>query len=382
MSLTIYEVLQLEICKNFRIVAGIKGLPNTIKRVGILDHETGELVYETFTEGQFVLTTLYVIKDEIHKLHELVSTMINVGVCGLAIRSVYFDNIPEDVINLANDNAFPIMLYNNVYFEDVFAGILTAMQEKDEKKLFELRIDSLLYGNPDNALIKSIALELNSNFKENHIVTYCKLRSPDKAHLHTSISNIKIEDNLTKLIPYKEGYIIVHTFERGNIKQLENIVSQRLLRWFPNSNKYAIGISSIHTKLEDLKESLQESMFALTHAIIYEKEYSNFNNIGVNKLLIPLIDNEWVVKYYDAIINPIKQYDEKNSTELLNTALHYVKNNGSIKATAVELCQHENTIRYRLERINSIIDGVCNKDYFYEELAIAVRLHNIKSLPL
>lgn len=379
MSLTIYDVLQLEICKNFRIVSGIKGLSNIIKRVGILDHETGELVYETFTEGQFVLTTLYVIKDDINKLKELVNMMISVGVCGLAIRSVYFDNIPEDVIELANGNDFPIMLYNNVYFEDVFAGILTAMKEKDEKRLIELRIDSLLYGNPDNALIRSIALELNSNFRENHIVTYCKLRNADEAHISSGLLNIKLEDKLSKLIPYKEGYIIIHTFEKGDTNQIDNIVSHRISRWFASFKKYAVGISSVHCKLEELKESLKESMFALTDAIIYEKEFVKFSNIGVNKILLPLIDNEWITKYYTSLISPIQQYDEKNSTELLNTALHYVKNNGSIKATATELCQHENTIRYRLERINSILNGVCNNDNFYEELAIAIRIHNIKS---
>lgn len=382
MSLTIYEALQLEICKNFKIVAGIKGLSNVIRRVGILDHETGELVYETFTEGQFVLTTLYVIKDEIHKMKELVDMMITVGVCGLAIRSVYFENIPEDVIKIANDNAFPILLYNNVYFEDVFAGLLTAMKEKDEKKLLELRIDSLLNGNPDNTLIKSIALELNSNFKDNHIATYCKLRNPDEAHLPGSLMNLKSPDDLSKIIPYKEGYIIIHTFEKATPEQIDSIISDRLLRWLPNYKKYAVGISSIHSHLEELKSSLQESMYALRHAIIYQHDYSKFGNIGVDKLLLPLSENEWVLKFYNALIEPIRLYDEKNSTELLSTAIHYVKNNGSIKATATELRQHENTIRYRLERINSLFNKTSNNEYFYEELAIGIRIHNIKSSSL
>ena len=43
--------------------------------------------------------------------------------------------------------------------------------------------------------------------------------------------------------------------------------------------------------------------------------------------------------------------------------------------TAEALYQHGNTIRYRLDRIKSILEGVVEKAFVDQELAIAIRLH-------
>lgn len=382
MSLTVYEALQLDICKNFQVAAGIKGLSNSIKRVGILDHETGELVYETFTEGQFVLTTLYVIKDDISKLKELVNMMVSVGVSGLAIRSVYFDTIPEDVVRLANDNAFPIMLYNNVYFEDVFAGILSAMRDKDEQRLVEFRIDSLLYGNPDPQLIRKIAAEMNPKLTGSHAVTYGKSSSSEDSATAKSSMGLRLSEPTAALLPYKGGYFILHAFDREDEKRMEALIRDRIDKCFAAPKGFVVGSSTIHTTLLTLREAFWESLHAQRHGQLYQKTPVQFNHIGVDRILLPLLDNEWVVKYYNSLITPIRSYDERNATELLATAVCYVKHNGSIKAAATELRQHENTIRYRLERIESLLTGVCSSDTFYEELAIGIRIYQLKPADL
>lgn len=46
-----------------------------------------------------------------------------------------------------------------------------------------------------------------------------------------------------------------------------------------------------------------------------------------------------------------------------------------MKLTAEALYQHGNTIRYRLDRIKSILEGVVDKTLVDQELAVAIRLH-------
>ena len=65
---------------------------------------------------------------------------------------------------------------------------------------------------------------------------------------------------------------------------------------------------------------------------------------------------------------------------LFETLLCYVKNNANLKQTAQELSQHENTIRYRLEKIGT----VCDLNYRFsedaEQLSLAVKIYIARTL--
>lgn len=87
MFITIHEALQIESLKSFKIVAGRTGLTNKIKKIGILDYETEHLIEKNFVEGEFVISSLLVIKDNVEALYKLVKKMISVGVGGLALKT-------------------------------------------------------------------------------------------------------------------------------------------------------------------------------------------------------------------------------------------------------------------------------------------------------
>ena len=68
MGITITNAMRLENLRAFRIVAGFGGIDGTIDAVGILEHEIVSGVKQSFFKGDFVLTSLYPIKDEPDKL--------------------------------------------------------------------------------------------------------------------------------------------------------------------------------------------------------------------------------------------------------------------------------------------------------------------------
>lgn len=377
MSITVHEVLELEICSTFKVVAGKSGITNKIKKIGILDHETGTLVDDTFSEGQFILTTLFVIKDNISELHELVNKMIILGVSALAIRNVYFKDIPEDVKELANYNAFPIIIYSDVYFEDVFVKIFNAMKEKEEREDLALKIDTILSDNIDKPMIRKIALLINSNFKEINFVTFVKNIENAKYPSLKLISNVENDSADNKIITYNSGYIIIHTFNKNDILDLKEFATRRLERWGFNTEKNIIGISRIYKNLYDISNSIKESLYAYNYALSYEKNISCFQELGVNRLLLPLINNPWVNDYYEEMIGKLINYDTKNDTEYLETAIIFVENNGNIKATAIDLNQHNNTIRYRIEKIYKLLSINEENLINYEDLAIVIRIYNL-----
>lgn len=378
MSITINEALKLESFKDFKIIAGKKGLSNNIKKVGILDHETIDILKESFEEDEFIISTLLIIKDNIKECYGFVEKLIEAKTSGLAIKNIYFNDLPDEVKELANRKSFPIFIFSDVYFEDVITSVTDRIKEKNDVEALTLKIDNILYSDLNNVIIKKIAYEINREFREKNIVVYCKRKNKRKTDGITIIlgSDIALSE-LNKIIPYKDGYLIINTFEDVKVNEIEKIILRRLEVLGINNEKYIIGISSLYETLGELNLSINESMYAFKYSMKYEKQVSFFNKIGTNKVLIPLIDNMWVKKYHDSMILPLIKYDRKNDTELLKTAIKYVGNNGDIKATSKALFQHSNTIRYRIEKIAKILNGNNDNKGFYEEFAIAIRIHNL-----
>ncbi|WP_072723420.1 PucR family transcriptional regulator [Tepidibacter thalassicus] len=381
MAITIYDVLKLEKFKDFKVIAGREGLTRKIKKIGILDYERDDLIEENFVEGEFVVSTLVVIKDDIEELYKLVERMILVGISGLAIKNVYFNTIPDEVIELADRENFPIMIFSNVYFEDLITSVINFIKQNEENEFLVSKIDSILYSNLDSVVIRKIAYEINNNFKEKNIVAFCKRKDIQNSIMTEIFTNVE-NDKSFKIISYKDGYIIINTFEKIDSDKIVGIILRRLENLGFNLEKYTIGISSLYERLGELNYSINESLYAYKYSMIYKKDISFFNQIGVNKILLPLLDNQWILKYHDEMIEPLLMYDRKNNTELLNTAIKYIENNGDIKATSQELFQHSNTIRYRIEKIYKILSKNCKRESFYEELALGIRIHNLLNMDL
>lgn len=376
MSITVNEVLKLDILNKFEVVAGKNGLYKKIKNVAVWDYETGDLIKQNFRAGDFALSTLVAIKDDINQLYDSVEKMAEIGITCLAIKNIYFDYIPIEVIKFANKNDFPLMLFSDTFTEDIIVEVNKAITIKNEQDNLSLQVDKILYDNLNAVSIKKLAYNININFKEINIVAYCK-KKKDKKTGTGKFLNEKMQDDYSRLIEYNDGYLVINTFKEADIENIESIILRRL-EWLGFSHKeYIIGVGDIHNSLTELDKSIQESLYAFKHSKIYNKEISFFRGIGLDRVFIPILDNPWVQKYYNEAIDPLIQYDKNNDTELLKTATKYVENNGDIKATAEELFQHGNTIRYRIEKIKKIINAHCKEEHFYEELAVSVRIYKL-----
>ncbi|GAA0125440.1 hypothetical protein UT300019_13420 [Clostridium sp. CTA-19] len=381
MAITVKEALELKILDGFEVVAGKNGLSKEIKNVAVWDYERGELIKKNFRAEDFALSTLVAIKDNISELYESVERMINIGITCLAIKNIYFDYIPEDVIELANKNNFVLMLFSDTFTEDIIVEVNKAITIKEEYQNLALQIDKILYDNLNEVTIKKLAYNINVNFREINVVAYCKKKNSKISGL-SEFSHKEMQDPYSRVINYKGGYLVINTFNDVDVDDIENIILRRL-EWLGFSHKeYIIGVSNLHSKLTDLDKSIQESLYAFKHSKTYKKGVSFFRKIGLNRIFIPILDNPWVQKYYNEVIDPLIKYDKSNDTELLKTAIKYIENNGDIKTTAEELFQHGNTVRYRIDKINKIISAHCKDEHFYEELAVGVRIYTLLNNPL
>ena len=77
-------------------------------------------------------------------------------------------------------------------------------------------------------------------------------------------------------------------------------------------------------------------------------------------------------RYCIKILDEIQNYDRKHSSNLLETAVIYVKSGADTIRTSQALHVHKNTVHYRINRLKELISAKDEND-FYEQLAIVIR---------
>ncbi|WP_430884241.1 PucR family transcriptional regulator [Fusibacter sp. JL216-2] len=375
MAIQLKEILKLDILKTFKSATGDVGLDREISKVGILDHELGHVISDNFNPGELVLTNLMYIKDDLSQLEDIVYRLIQAEVGALAIKTLYLKSLPEAVREIAQTNAFPIFFYDEVYYEDVITELAAYMKKTDElhnqlKHVYALKEDKL-----ERDDVRKLAYKINQNFRDYVIVLIMKIYEQDTSrHLSMYLCN-QILGKFHKCLMDESHVYIVLSFDEA-IRD-RSIIGNLLEATGLDKLKTYAGQSCVRF-LSDLDKAVQEAHHASQYAVLYDKkDLQTFETIGMYQMLMPLEKNVWVQAYYDKVIDPILAYDEKNGSDLLLTAQIYVENGCDVKKTAQALYQHGNTIRYRLDRIKTLLEGIVEKHLIDQELALVIRLHKV-----
>ena len=141
MAITILEAMKLPTLKDFELIAGYRGLDREIQRASILDYEyekslSDKPIQTYFEKGDFVISSLIYAKDDPSLILESVKGLVSDGVSGLAVKNIYYDVLPEEVIKYANQMDFPIFMFDKKgsYYEDIVTEIYDKNKEKDKFK--------------------------------------------------------------------------------------------------------------------------------------------------------------------------------------------------------------------------------------------------------
>jgi hypothetical protein len=218
MSITIKEALKLNNLMNFRLVAGEWGLDKGIEKVGILDYEIIDEIEGKFGEGDFVLTSFTVARNDVNLLIQSIEKLIKAGVSGLAIKSIFYSELPIQVIEYANERSFPVFIFgNSVYFEDIITDIMDAIRNKDDYELLETKIDIIIKNGISKSMVRELAFEINTSFKENFIVAYCKekkyINNENIIRLIEGLKRNKTKSIYQSVFKYRSGILIIFSFE-------------------------------------------------------------------------------------------------------------------------------------------------------------------------
>ncbi len=385
MSIKVKEALSLEYLEEFKLIAGEGGMSNTITTVGILDHEIIEDLMHIFVEGEFLLSTLSIARDDVNLIFNAVKALIECKAAGIAFKTVYYDTLPDNILDYANEHGFPIFTFDpSIFIENVINTLFSSIKSRGVHDLLEAKLETLFQGVVTDYTVERIALELNDDFQQIHQVLYCQekryLSQDNSIRIVEKFSRFKNVSPYHSLFKFRSGLVMVLTGSSPNDNSMR-LESQYIMELLNITEKdYTIGRSTLKRNLMNMDQSLKESYYAFETAVINQVNSANFDDIGLYQFMIPLLNDPWSKRFSDKLIHPILDHDAKYNGHLMETISLYFDNDCNTQRVSELIFQHKNTVLYRIRKVKDLLGPFSSNQDFNEQISIALKLYKINQL--
>lgn len=377
MGILVKDLLKLDLFKESQIIAGHNGLNKIINRVSVFDcpiEESRDRV--VLQDGDFFISNFFFFKESIEYGIYAINFLDSCKCSGLCITSEYLDCFSEELINHCNKINFPILTIDySTSYGDIIRDVAYLLFKNEKNYLLESQLANLMntYSLLDS---KKILNTINPHFLD-YITAIYFYSSNTYYNYSSDFLNLLNQNKNNICIPYKNGFILIISYYKDDLKSIESTISYYSDIIKNNVDKYIIGISNNFIDLVDARTAISQSILCLTS--MNKKPFSiiRYKELGIIPWLFSYKDTPEIKNYYQDIINPIKEYDDKYNKDLLKTLIAFVECNGDYKTCSRILYQHENTIRYRILKIKSLLNLEDSSIEFYEKISICIKLHKI-----
>jgi sugar diacid utilization regulator len=382
------DILKLPGMENLKLIAGENGLDRSVRWVHIVDVPE---VSEWVNGGELIFITGVGLKNSNKQLLDLLIEINNKNLSGLVINiGPYIKSIPNELIDLANELKFPV-------FEIPFEVKLINLTQIISKAIFtkQMQNESL------NSLMKDIIYEdyneemLNRaifhgyNTKKSYIATiididdfskYIKRKKlineeeilECKRTIKLIISNVMEKykkstltmnqsDSFTCIIPLDHKKLLVDNKDKNEkireVAVLLEDIKSNISKSLPGLT-VSIGIGGVCNELKKLKESVEQADKALKILKMCNKKDSirSYKNLGIYRLFFQVENKKELTSLYEEYLAPLVNYDTNNSSDLVKTLEILLLENQNVSKTADMLFIHRNTLKYRITKIEEILD--------------------------
>jgi len=124
---------------------------------------------------------------------------------------------------------------------------------------------------------------------------------------------------------------------------------------FIEGSKSLFGISTVYKEPKDIKKGYEEANTVLQMHDAIALNSNFYEEIGVYKILQPLLNAGYLERLVIDYLAPLIDYDEKMQSNLLETLTVYLEQMGSKKETAERLFIVRQTLYHRIEKIEQLL---------------------------
>jgi DNA-binding PucR family transcriptional regulator len=398
MFITCETIMKLPYLEKLKLVAGAAGLNRIVEWVLMLEEPKYS---EWLKGGEIVLTTGILLNNDEETLVRLVEDLNEKKLSGLIINiGPYIERTPPKVIDIANSLNFPIFeLPFEVKFIDVTQSICRAIfNNRIEQGTMDNFMKDIIFG---DVIFSEEIYNRAAFYGYNSQKRYYSLVIQINNFIVSTYNNkLSYDENITQTKQEIEQ-IVLDIFENSKLKVIKTVQSDSIIVMVPilgneykNSSKVfaqtiikrvkeyssnlevKIGIGRAVDGLKNFKNSVFQAIKALKVLAISGKEANlcHYNDIGLYRLLFQIDSYEEMEDIYKSTLGKLIGYDNKNGTNLLETLEVYIESGGKLEKTAEILFIHRNTLKYRAQRIEEIMDCDLRNEEEIFNIQIAIKI--------
>lgn len=120
-------------------------------------------------------------------------------------------------------------------------------------------------------------------------------------------------------------------------------------------NRVACGIGQIYENPIELYRSYQEAKVAYELGLLLKIEIPFFHNLGLERVLYKH-DLQDLKEFYQHVVGDLQKYDDQNGSDMMNTLESFANHQFDLKQTSEAIFLHRNTLRYRIKKIEEILN--------------------------
>lgn len=382
---SVKDILKIPKLRNSKVVAGHKGLDKNIRYVTVMEVPN---IVKWLKGDDLLITSLYSIKDDIEKQCNLIRELSKSSCSCVAIKvGEYVDKIPEELKRIADECELPLIEipYDLIYIDIIMSVMNLIFEERDSDSIVQKYIKDIIFDIYEDEKImmekgKLLGIDVNRDWFLAITLSFNEDEEIDENHVGSlkrvakGISKYATNNNEFELNPYistdKSVSIIFQSQSKDSIEKMLPYIEKECLiqvdKYLKNK-KVFIGIGTIETNINGIKNSYFNSVKAIESGQIFKEENKIFYYKDMEMFCIL---NEVIGESRESLNNIVLK--NVNDKELLNTLIKYYECNANLDETAAKLFVHKNTVKYRLQKIKEItgLDVKVHEDSFKLYLAV------------
>lgn len=382
MALTVRDLLDLNIMREFKLLAGAGGLEKPISGNGIevLDFEFVQgvgLTRDRVFEGEsLVISSLLFAKDNPMMILDAVMRLHELNCSGLAFKPVFIRELPEEVIRFADSHDFPILEFGgDEFFEEIIMQVRNELNRGNDMQAIENDLERVLDREMSMKEELKFLRRINPNLRKYISAVAVWDSTRDGEAIEGLVRQHLTSDRLrrkTALCKFRRGYFIILSQDEPGESRFRALLEDLMIQLGLDHSKVKMGYSTIRQLEEEPGRVIREAFWACIVAQMERTELRRYEELGIYRFIVPEINSPYMQGYMEDYLKPILKEEHG---DLLNTARAYVLCGGDVLKTAERLFCHKNTVRYRLGKIQELVDPHSNDKEFYESLSIAMRIY-------
>lgn len=374
--ITFREILEDPVFDEAKVLCGARGLGNIVERISVFDCTIDDqlIADKVLKKGDLFISCLEQFTPYANQTAEDFFHMIidqeSAGLFIIGEKGLH--NLTEEVKDLCEAKNFPVVY---IRIDMPYALIMDTVNQyisfENTNALNTMKIDRILYSLEERSEDLNILTSIKSTVESYLTVSYV---SGDFSIGQSRINLYRRYLNYKKDIYISCGDDQLFIFSDESEQKLQvrsRIMSEEIEQTINNAY---IGQSRIYTR-KDIRKALEEARKTLVAAKSLNIQHQIYDPLSTFQLLSVMRDSHGAHDFYESYNNAIAaKVSTDNLVEYHRTIETWVAQKGDYKRTAELMNQHENTIRYRVNRVKEALGMEHDPIRFHETIAIAVKL--------